>query len=459
VTEQAGTSAVPTAGRRLRTIALTLGVVGVGLFAFDWFSASSATARRGLISQRPPVYGRFQPSFSRLGIYALVLVGVAAAGAYVVARSERVRAAVLLPVAAGFLLSFAAAVAVVNGDTKAYVEPLLRARATSDYQADVPLVRKLGVRDFIREHPDIAPTFRSVHSKTHPPGPVVFFSYLDRLSPRHLIPRALVMAALSSLVLIPTWFIARSLAGQRAAAVAVTLLAVAPAPVIFTFTSMDAVYATILASVGALFVVGLEPGRPRWLIFLAGAAAGLATIMTYAAGFILVFAVLYALMTRGFRRSLAPLGLAAGGVVAALLAMRVALGFDLWASYHASYALVPNENDRSYLYWIFGNPAVWLTFAGLPIAAFALRELVFERPRLLLALFLPLLLADVTRIFPAETERIGQFAYPFLTAAAAAAYVRWEGSSDRRRPAVLAGLIAFAALQAIALEALYFTYW
>src|SRR5207302_7486916 len=103
----------------------------------------------------------------------------------------------------------------------------------------------------------------SVHSTTHPPGAVVFLSYLQRIWPHHLIPRALVLATLSCLILVPTYFIAKRLAGRRAAIVAVLLLAVAPAPALFTFLSMDAVYATLLAGGGAVLMWGLaDKARP-----------------------------------------------------------------------------------------------------------------------------------------------------------------------------------------------------
>lgn len=440
------------------SLGLTLLVAGLGLGLFDFFSAGSEVARRGLISQRPPVYGRFEPGFSRLGLVALAVAAFGAAGAFLVARRERVRAAWLLPAAVAFLLSFAAATAVVNGDRKAYTDPLLRTRP-ADYQRDVPVVRALGVRAFVREHPRILPTLTSIHSKTHPPGPVVFLSYLQSASPGRLVPRAAAIAFLGSLVLVPTWSLARRLADERGARYAVLFLAAAPAPVVFAFTSMDAVYASALAAAAALLAWGLGPGGRPWAAFGGGLALGLASILTYAVGFIVVFAVLYALASRPLRDAVRSLAAAAVGGLAALVVLRAALGFDLVASYRASYALLPDDSDRSYAYWLFGNVGVWLTYAGLPIAALSLRELVVRRPAYLLALFAPLLAANLTTIFPAETERIGQFAYPFVAAAAGAALVRWEESSGRRRPGVVGALVGFAALQTVLLEALYYNFW
>ncbi len=453
------TDASGVGGRRaLWSLAAALAIVGGALFVFDFFSAGSEIARRGLVSHRPPVYGKFIPSFSRVGGIALALAAVSALWAFAVARRERFKPALLLTIAVASLLSFASAVAVVNGDTEAYVDSLQRVKP-ADYQVDVPTVRALGVRTFIRRFPEIAPTLRAIHSKDHPPGPIVLLSYLKTIFPRHLVPRAIVLALLSSLVLVPTWFIARRVAGERAALFAVLLLAAAPAPAIFAFTSLDAVYATVLASAAALLIWGLAPDGRLMVAFVGGAAAGFASFMTYAIAFILVFAVLYALFTRGIRGSIAPLAVAGLGLLVALLLLRLVLGYDVVASYRVSYSLVANENDRSYIYWIFGNPAVWLTFAGLPIAALSVRELIFERPLYLIALFTPLLVADLTRIFPAETERIGQFAYPFIATAAGSALARWEERSGARRPVIIASLVLFAALQTIALEALYYNYW
>jgi hypothetical protein len=443
-----------------RATGLVLGVVfvGAGLALFDFFSAGSAVARRGLISERPPVYGRFEPGFSKLGVYALALVVVGGFGAYLIARRDRIGPVALLLVVCGFALAFAAAVAVVNGSTRAYTETFER-KQPADYQQDVHVVRELGVRGFIREHPKILPSLTAIHSKTHPPGPVVFFSFLKNLFPRHLVPRAIVIAALACLVAVPTWFLARAFGGERAATYAAVLIAVAPSPIIFAFTSMDAVYMTVLAAVAALLVWAIHrPDRP-WLAAAGGVAAAAATFLTYAVGFVAGFAVIYAFLASPRRRALRTLTLAGLGAVAMLALLKVALGFDVVASYRASYRAVPNENDRSYWYWLFGNIAVWLTFAGVAIAGLSTREFLTRWPRYLIALYVPIMIANVTRIFPAETERIGMFAYPFIAAAAGIALTRWEDETGGRRPRVLAALVVVAALQTILLEALYYNFW
>lgn len=433
-------------------------LVAAGLAIFDWFSASSPVAQRGLLAQKPPVYGLFQPGFSRLGVYALVLATVGGVGAFLIARREQVRPWGLLVCVCGFALAFSAAVAAVNGTSHAYTDTFER-KKPADYQQDVHRVRELGVRGFVRAHPKILHEFTAVHSKTHPPGPVVFYSFLQKLFPRHVVPRAIVIAVIGCLVAVPTWFLTRAFGGARAAMFAAALIAVAPAPIIFSFTSMDAVYMTMLASVAALLVLGIHrPERP-WIAIAGGVAAAAVTFFTYAVGFIAGFAVIYAFLTLPRDRALRTIALVGAAAVAMLILMRGAIGFDPVSSYRASFRALPDDNARNYWYWLFGNIAVWLTFAGVSIAGLSSWELVTRRPRYLIALYLPLVAANLTRIFPAETERVGMFAYPFIAAATGIALARWEDDTGGRRPGVLATMVVIVALQTILLEALYYNFW
>lgn len=441
---------------RLRAPLVTVAAGAALVALFDAFSAGSGTARRGLIAGRPPVYGRFEPGFSRLGVISLAVAVVAAAVAYAVARRERTAPWVTVGAAAALLLSFAASVAVVNGSAQAYTDPLQRTRP-ADYQQDVHVVRERGVRPFIRDHPKLMPEFASVHSRTHPPGPVIVMSVLQSAFPRRLVPRAVTLAILASLVVVPAWFLARHFFGERAATIAVFLLAVAPAPALFAFTSMDAVFAMLIATAGALLFIGLSPRGSGALAFAGGASVGAVTFMTYGVAIVAAGGALYGALARPPRESVKHLAIAGAGLVAALLAMRIVLGFDLAASFRASYAILADESERSYWYWIFGNLGVWFTFAGVAVAALSIRSAVTERPLYLLALIVPILALDLNHKFAGETERIGQFALPFFAAAAAGWLVRWEG--DRRRPGVVAALVLATALQAILLEALYYTFW
>jgi hypothetical protein len=282
-------------------------------------------------------------------------------------------------------------------------------------------------------------------------------SELQSIFPKHLIPRAIFIAFISSLVLIPTWFIARAFGGERAALVAVFLLAVAPAPAVFIFLNLDAFHATLLASSAALLVWGLTKKDSHWGVMLAGGfLLGLTSFFSYQVTFIATFAVLYSFFVRPWKDAARLLVLAGIGGVVALGILWVVFRFDFYADFNVARAVAPRL-IRTKWYWAVGDPAVWLIYVGLPIAALSLRELVTKRPVWLLCFFVPLVVADFTWLFLGETERVGQFATPFIAAAAGIALVRWERESGRDRSWVFASLVIFAALQAIAIEALYWT--
>ena len=441
----------------------TLGVVGAGLLAFLVYSAHSAAAHKAIPASFPPIYGRYEPSFSGWGYFAIAGSLIAAGATFYLARAKQHRAMWVIPIGVAILFSFGASLAMVNGNPNEFVSPLKRTTAYyGDYQADVHLVRELGVRRFVEQFPTLLKErhkFIAAHSRTHPPGSEVLLSVLQSWFPKHLIPRALFIAFFSCLVLIPTWFIARAVAGERAALIAVTLLAVAPAPGVFVFLNLDAFHATLLAGSAALLTWGLTRKDSHWAIMLIGGLLlGFTSFFSYQITFIAGFAVLYAFVVRPWREAVKLLVIVGIGGLIALGILRLAVGFSFVSSFNAARAVAPRLK-RVHAYWFFGDPAVWLIFAGLPIAALSLRELVTKRPAWLLTFLTPLLLADLTTLFLGETERVGQFAAPFIAAAAGAALVRWERESGRDRPGVIAALVLLTAAQAIVIEALFWTVW
>jgi hypothetical protein len=378
-----------------------------------------------------------------------------------------VRARWFLPAAVLFMLAFAAAVVMVDGPPSRFVGPIERARPP-DYQVDVRLVRDRGIRPFVRDFPRLVHQAESIHTVTHPPGPVVILAMLEGWFPNHYVPRAIAIAFAGALVLIPAWFLALRIGGARTATYAVLLLMVAPGPVLHVFTSMDAVFSTALAGSAVLLLYGLGSEDRRALAFGGGFALGLTTFLTYGASFVAMFGVLYAFRSKRARDAVRALLVAAAGGVAALLTLWAVFGFDLFATYGGNFeALARYSGARNHLYWMFGTVAAWLIFAGLPIAALGVRETVTRRPWYLLSLLIPLIVfyalpADVTRIIPGETERTLQFAYPFAAAAAAVWLTRRERESpDRARtaPRTIAVVVAMTAVQSIALEAVYHTFW
>ena len=437
--------------------------MAAGLLAFVLYSDHSAAAHKAIPASYPPIYGAYQPSFSGWGYFAVAGALIAAGAVFSLARAKQHRAMWVIPIAIAIVFAFGTSLAMVNGNPNEFVSPLKRTTAHyGDYQADVRLVRQLGVRTFVKEFPQILKQrdrLIAAHSRTHPPGTEVLLSVLRSWFPKHLIPRALFIAFFSCLIMIPTWFIARALAGERAALIAVSLLAVAPAPGVYVFLNLDAFHATLLAGSAALLTWGLTKKDSHWAIMLAGGLLlGFTSFFSYQITFIAGFAVLYAFFARPWREAVKLLAIAGVGGLLALGILRLAIGFNFLACFNAARHVAPRLK-RVHSYWLFGDPAAWLIFAGLPIAALGVRELLTKRPAWLWTFLAPLVLADLTTLFLGETERVGQFAAPFLAAAAGAALVRWEKESGRDRPGVIAALVLLTAAQAIVLEALFWTVW
>ena len=453
----------PTKTRTIWWIISTIAVVAAGLLGFVLWSSQSKAAHKALPSSYPPIYGYYQPSFSGWAWFAVLAAVLAAGGAFLLARASRHRAVWVIPISIAILFSFGAALAMVNGNPNEFVSPLKRTTAHyGDYQADVHLVREMGVRGFVEDFPTLLKkrtVLIAAHSRTHPPGSIVLLSILRSWFPKNLMPRALLIAFFSALVMIPTWFIARAVAGERAALIAVSLMAVAPAPGVFIFLNLDALHATLLAGSAALLTWALTKKDSHWAIMFAGGLLlGFTSFFSYQITFIAGFAVLYAFFARPWREAVRLLVIAGVGGLLALGILRLGVGFNFLTSFNEARAVAPRL-ERVHAYWFFGDPAAWLIFAGLPIAAFGVRELITKRPAWLWTFFVPLVLADLTTLFLGETERVGQFAAPFLAAAAGAALVRWEKESGRDRSGVIALLVLMTAAQAIVLEALFWTVW
>lgn len=453
-------------------LAAGLAATGIGLGLFVLFSAGSGVARRGFggsTGWTPPVYGILRPSFTALGLLAIGLAGLMVLISSRWTQPGKPGPALLLATGVAFMAAFSTATAFVGGTQED--EPLAGLRQPGQ-AADVALVEKFGVRDFVSEFPALVPRLRSTNDQTHPPGRLVILHLLHRAWPNRLVPRAVVLATASALMLVPTWFLAFEVAGDRAARHAVFLLATAPAPVLLSFVSLEAIEAAPLAAAAALLVIGIRNAN-RWPLALAGGfVLGLASFLTYAVGFVALFGVLLALGSRSRKDAARILGLALLGGLIALITLRLLAGYDLFASYAAyrdplreRIALrVATGRDRPYAYWLFGGPAGWLIFAGLPIATLALRELLVERPRYLVALLAPLaayyaLPAQVSLLIPGELERTLLFTYPVAACAAGAALSRWERGSGPSRSRALAALVGVAAAQTIVLESLYVMRW
>jgi hypothetical protein len=253
----------------------------------------------------------------------------------------------------------------------------------------------------------------------------------------------------------------RTIGGSRAGRISAVLFVTAPGPLLLAYTNLDAVFATFLAGAAALFVLATAR-RSVAVAAAAGAVLGAGTLMTYATVFVALAAtVAVVIETRRVRDAAKLLGAAAVGGVVVLLLARLALGIDIIASYRAS----PSSGGQYQPYWIFGSPAAWLIFAGLPLAALGLAGLVRKVPgarRATLPLVLVTIMViwaalpgEITKLRPGEVERTWAFLYPVLAAAAGPVVDRWTRAAGRWGNAIVPSLAVLGIAQAVLLQALW----
>lgn len=412
------------------------------------------------IFRHPPLYGYWRPIVDSMALWMIPAGLLLAAVAWLV-LSERVPSWFALSLIVVTAVGTAAAVAVVRGDWHELINGISTAPEDGRYPVDLHFVYEYGLRGFVERHAELIPQFDKWNSKTHPAGVLVLlyllFELIGRSDPLQI---TTVLALISMCGAVAAWLIGRTIDGERAGRIAALLFVAAPGPLLLAYTSMDAIFATFLSMSAALFVFAIHRASPL-LAAAAGALLAVATLMTYAAAFVLLAAALaVAVQSASIRGALKLLGAAAGGGVSVLVAARLTLGFDLLASYHAT----PRSSTPYDPYWALAHPAALLMWAGLPLATFGVAGLFLKvrdaRRPLLPALLVTAMLiwgtlpAVVTGLRYGEVERTWAFLYPMLAAAAGPLVHRWIGNRWWSG-AIVAALVILSVAQAAIFQALW----
>src|SRR6266571_4423122 len=344
-------------------------------------------------------------------------------------------------------------------------------RAPLEYFADVPAVERAGIRGFLAKYSKPRLFDRlSLHTRTHPPGGVLFHWLVSRVFGYGLWPAALATIAFTALTVPLLYFLAREAYGERVARVALALLLVTPNFVMFTVTSMDGPFSVFPLLSVWLVRRALRAPR-RWVppALLAGVAMALAVFMTYAAVFGgLYMALLAALGARAgetrWRRATAALAVTGGTAVGCHLLLALGTGLDLVSAIPASMAHdrammgTGHESVGRYLNISVANLAAFLVFLGIPQAVAWLREVMRGvGPALRGRLFDPFVAAGATTIlmmacstlFTLEVERVWLFMVPFVVVVAA---VHLDRAREDRRRGEIRTVILLMCLQLFGFE-------
>ena len=324
--------------------------------------------------------------------------------------------------------------------------PFTRYEGGQEYIATARRVTQNPI-DFLERFAALVPTLPT-HSAGHPPGPTLVAISLNDLGLGGAWPLAVLVILVGTLVAPLTFMLARSLGHDRSTArLAALLAAFAPAAVIESVTSMDAVFAAL--AVATLVVIA----RGRY--WLGGGLVWLCSFMSYALVAVPVWGAVVLWRRRSAATAVRALVCAAVVTFTIYLVLRIGLGYDLIGAFQATnqrYLHGPGSEamNRPIRFWLFGDVAAFLLGLGVPIVlglGIALRRRSAES----LALALVVTLATIGGYTKGEVERIWLFMIP-LAALAAAAYLPRRGSA-------VTVMLALLAVQAAAVEMFVWTTW
>ncbi|MGW4429381.1 hypothetical protein [Streptomyces tendae] len=377
-----------------------------------------------LIVGWPPLLGRWDP---HLGPGTPAAVAVAAVVvAYGPAVAARLPWRALLPAAWGTALAWTWSLALIDGWERGVAGRLTTRQeylSVVDRWHDIPAT----LRDFnghiLLHSPDNWPA----HVAGHPPGATLTYVLLDRIGLGGGGWAGALTITVGATAGVAVLVAVRALAAERLARRAAPFLVLAPAAV-WMGTSADGYFAAVAAWAVALLALAVTGRRPLWWAAGSGLLFGLTCYLSYGLTlFAVVAAAVLLLGRRGVRaRPVLFAPLLAGAAVVVPVAFTAA-GFDWWEAYHL---LVERYYEgaagvRPYAYWVWANLACTVLITGLATVA-GLRRAggVLVRRRagggeadgaraeetrlafLVAAALLALLVADLSGMSKAETERI-----------------------------------------------------
>ncbi|MEV7062970.1 hypothetical protein AB0N97_09230 [Streptomyces collinus] len=371
--------------------------------------------RRTLFVDWPPLLASWAPHLGP-GTPAAVLVAVATV-AQGPALAARLPWRALLPAAWGTAMAWIFSLALIDGWDRGIARRLTTRHEylqVIDRFHDIPAALRGFTGHILLDSPDNWPA----HVAGHPPAAPLTFVLLDRIGLGGGGWAGVWCITVGATACVAVLVTIRALADETLARRSAPFLVLAPAAV-WMGTSADAYFAAVAAWAVALLALAVTRGSLGW----AGASGllfGLTCYLSYGLTLVaLIAAAVLVLGRRGIReRPALPVPWLAGLAVVPV-AFTIA-GFDWWEAYRL---LVTRYGQgaggiRPYGYWVWANLACTVLVTGLATAAGLRRTadaLVRRRtgPRagvrlafLVSAALLALLVADLSGMSKAETERI-----------------------------------------------------
>jgi methylthioxylose transferase len=382
---------------------------------------------------------------------ALAVLGVAFAVRERLFRTPRLAAALFVAAATTLFLCLALSLAVADGFVEKDGERMAaflvqHSKPWLESYGDVARLDRLGLRSFCAMYSDPRRLPRLAnHSRSHPPGPVLFQWLVGRVFGIGLLVPPLAELGLGSLLLALTYLLGREVYDDATARMGVALTLLAPNVAMFA-TSMDLPFAVFLLLGGWLFVRAARRGELATAV-ISGVAMALAADMTFTVGVLLVVLAFWFAqewLTRPERRrtllAVALVGSLAG--CAAFGALLWATGYDVWRALPVQSAFNRDFMGQDvlrvsqYVNLSIANLMAFLVGLGVPLVCLTLRGLTraaqhpAARDTLLLATSGALGLAAFSSIYSLEVERIWLFLTPLLALSAARTLASAEGARE-----------------------------
>ncbi|MBJ7462984.1 MAG: hypothetical protein JHD38_05070 [Mycolicibacterium sp.] len=386
---------------------------------------NSTPERLRAFADTAPIFGWWNAHVGWGTVPALLIAAAVVWWGPTVARTLRWRSLVGLTWATSFLWAFS--LAMIDGWERGFAG---RLAARHEYLRQVPTVTDIpeAVRTFSSRILDFQPDSWITHVSGHPPGALLTFVWLDRIGLGGGAWAGLLCVLVGSSAAAAIIIAIRAVADEATARRAAPFVAVAPTA-IWIAVSADGYFAGVAAWGIAVLALAVH-GSTRWSVPTAAGAGlllGWGIFLNYGLGLMAVPAVAVLLTAPGWRaalRSLLP------AVIAALAVVAVFYTAGFW--WFDGYLLVQERywqgiaNDRPFQYWVWANLASTVCAIGLGSVAGLGRVFDIKALRarsgmhvLLTGAFLSIVLADLSMLSKAETERIWLPFTVWLTAAAA----------------------------------------
>jgi uncharacterized protein YjeT (DUF2065 family) len=420
-----------------------------------------------------PLYANVVPTLSAWAIVpVLTFGGWLAALHWFWRRKSR---SVPIVVAIAFVVALNVSMAMTRGGPSALWRPFLPIvpGAKTEYFADINRVDPSPMA-FMRNYTKMVPTL-SLHSSTHPPGPVLYLWAVSRVFGDSVVAAALAAIIGTALSVYPFSLLARTILGPAASWSAIAIYAVTPSLILFGATSMDGVFMFFPLLATYFFHKSWQQNPVRYSILtgIALAAAMFFTFTTVCVGFVFtieaILSIRYPALWRRIWRNLIYAGLT---FVVLHWLLRATTGYNVIRAF-ATAKHMPNEY-RSDIYpdvWHYltvsvGNLAAFLIGIGVITVALSWREITeawsawrAKRPTALLFIALPVaaIVLAFSTIFCGETERVWMFLMPLPILAAARHLDRYQHENPQSR--AWCGVLVLLFTQTLATQLLLHTFW